>query len=377
MHQAMAATLDRCVELIRGAQAEARRTGVAERPRWPMIVLRAPKGWTAPAELDGHALEGSWRAHQVPIPAREGRPRPPARARGWLRSYRPEELFDAAGAPVAAIRELAPRGSRRMGASPHANGGLLKRALRLPDFRPTRSRCRPRASAAEHASARRSSCATSCARTRSFRLFSPDENTSNRLDAVYAASPKLWLGERLPQDADGGAARAGRPRRRDAVRAHAGGDAGGLPAHRPSRPPLVVRGVRPHHRLDVQPAREVARDLQPDLLAAGDRLAQPARHLHGVAAGPQRLHPPGPGLPRRRREQELGGDADLPAAGRELPAVGRGPLPPQRELRERDRRRQAASPAVPPDGRRDRPLREGPRHLGLGEQRRGRTSPTW
>ncbi|HEY6100697.1 MAG TPA: acetate/propionate family kinase, partial [Anaeromyxobacter sp.] len=112
MHQAMAATLDRCVETIRGAQAEARRTGVASRPRWPMIVLRAPKGWTAPPEVDGHALEGSWRAHQVPIPGVKSDPARLAVLERWMRSYRPEELFDGAGAPVAALREVAPEGSR-------------------------------------------------------------------------------------------------------------------------------------------------------------------------------------------------------------------------------------------------------------------------
>src|SRR6516165_782055 len=117
MHQAMAATLDACVEAIRGAQAEARRTGVASRTHWPMIVLRAPKGWTAPAELDGHKLEGSWRAHQVPIGGVKEDPARLALLERWMRSYRPEELFDAAGAPAAELREVPPRGPRRMGAN--------------------------------------------------------------------------------------------------------------------------------------------------------------------------------------------------------------------------------------------------------------------
>ncbi|MCU0225898.1 MAG: phosphoketolase family protein, partial [Acidobacteria bacterium] len=140
MHQAMAATLDRAIGEIRAAQAAARAPGAggaaaAERPRWPMIVLRTPKGWTAPAELDGHRIEGSWRAHQVPVTEVRTNPERLALLERWMRSYRPEELFDAEGAPVAAIRELAPVGPRRMGSNPHANGGLLKRALRLPDFR--------------------------------------------------------------------------------------------------------------------------------------------------------------------------------------------------------------------------------------------------
>ncbi|HUL59750.1 MAG TPA: phosphoketolase [Anaeromyxobacteraceae bacterium] len=206
MHQAMAATLDRCVELIRGAQAEARRTGIPERPRWPMIVLRAPKGWTAPAELDGHPLEGSWRAHQVPIPRVKDDPARLAVLEKWLRSYRPEELFDAAGAPVDSVREVAPRGRRRMGSNPHGNGGLLRKALRLPDFQ-------------SYAVAVEAPGRTRAENTRPlgaflrdvlrenperFRLFSPDENTSNRLDAAYEVTPKLWLEASLPEDRDGG-----------------------------------------------------------------------------------------------------------------------------------------------------------------------------
>ena len=206
MHQAMAATLDACVEAIRGAQAEARRTGVAARVAWPMIVLRAPKGWTAPAELDGHKLEGSWRAHQVPIPGVKGDPKRLALLERWMRSYRPEELFDAAGAPRVEIRAAAPRGPRRMGASPHANGGLLKRGLRLPDFRAYAVAVeRP---GAVHAENTRPLGAllrdVMRANPENFRLFGPDETTSNRLDAVYEASRKLWLAETLPEDSDGG-----------------------------------------------------------------------------------------------------------------------------------------------------------------------------
>ncbi len=206
MHQAMAATLDRCVEMIRGAQAEARRTGIVERPRWPMIVLRAPKGWTVPSELDGHQLEGSWRAHQIPITRVKEDPARLALLQRWLESYRPAELFDSAGAPTAAVREAAPRGRRRMGASPHANGGLLKKALRLPDYR-------------AYAVTVDAPGGSEAGNTRPlgaflrdvlrenpdrFRLFSPDENTSNRLDAAYEVSPKLWLAGTLPEDRDGG-----------------------------------------------------------------------------------------------------------------------------------------------------------------------------
>jgi xylulose-5-phosphate/fructose-6-phosphate phosphoketolase len=206
MHQAMAATLDRAVELIRGAQAEARRTGVAERPRWPMIVLRAPKGWTAPRDLDGHELEGSWRAHQVPIPRVKEDPARLALLERWMRSYRPEELFDASGAPVPAVRAVAPRGPRRMGASPRANGGLLKRALRLPDFRTYAVEVDAPGSGQAETTRPLGAFLRDVIRENPdrFRVFGPDETTSNRLDAVYEASRKLWLAETFPEDADGG-----------------------------------------------------------------------------------------------------------------------------------------------------------------------------
>ncbi len=206
MHQAMAATLDRCVEEIRGAQAEARRTRVAARPRWPMIVLRAPKGWTAPAELSGHKLEGSWRAHQVPISGVKEDPARLSLLEGWMRGYRPDELFDASGAPVARVREAAPKGARRMGANPRANGGLLKKALRLPDFQayavPVEAPGRSQAENTRPLGAFLRDVVR--ANPDNFRVFGPDETTSNRLDALYEASGKLWLEETIPDDADGG-----------------------------------------------------------------------------------------------------------------------------------------------------------------------------
>src|SRR4029453_12313439 len=135
MHQAMAATLDHCVQRIRSIQTEARKSGVATRGRWPMIVLRAPKGWNSPAEVDGQKLEGFWRSHQVPVADVRKNPAHLKLLEDWLRSYQPEELFDENGTVIPEIRELAPVGTRRMGANPHANGGLLKKNLRLPDFR--------------------------------------------------------------------------------------------------------------------------------------------------------------------------------------------------------------------------------------------------
>ena len=135
MHQKMAAAMDWAVREIQRIQEYARSSGSVERPRWPMIVFRSPKGWTGPAQVDGKPSEGSWRAHQIPIPVWDGKPGRLEELEAWLRSYHPEELFDEHGALIPRLQELAPKGDRRMGANPHANGGLLLRDLRTPDFR--------------------------------------------------------------------------------------------------------------------------------------------------------------------------------------------------------------------------------------------------
>lgn len=205
MHQAMAATLDRCVSSIRAARAAARAAGRADRPRWPMIVLRTPKGWTAPAEANGHRLEGSWRAHQVPLTDVKGHPERLRQLEAWMRSYKPEELFDAAGRARPEVRALAPSGERRMGATPHANGGRLKRPLRLPDFRAYAVAVeRPGTTALGNTLALGAYLRdVARANPTNFRVLGPDETASNKLHAVYEATKKLWLDARLPEDADG------------------------------------------------------------------------------------------------------------------------------------------------------------------------------
>ena len=135
MHQAMAATLEHCVLEIRKIQEEARRSGEAVRPRWPMIILRSPKGWTSPREVDGHYLEGFWRAHQIPLGDIATSPSHLKVLENWMRSYKPEELFDQGGRLVPELKALAPKGIRRMSANPIANGGLLRKPLNMPDFR--------------------------------------------------------------------------------------------------------------------------------------------------------------------------------------------------------------------------------------------------
>ncbi len=206
MHQAMAATLEECVLEIRRIQQEARISGKPGRPRWPMIVLRSPKGWTGPKEVDGHKVEGYWRSHQVPLSGLHDSPAHLKQLEGWLRSYRPQELFDETGRLIPELKALAPAGPRRMSANPHANGGLLRRPLRLPAFREYAiTISAPGQAAAENTRPLGEFLRDTMGRNmENFRVFGPDENTSNRLTAIYEASKKLWLADMLPEDADGG-----------------------------------------------------------------------------------------------------------------------------------------------------------------------------
>ncbi|MEA2226778.1 MAG: xylulose-5-phosphate/fructose-6-phosphate phosphoketolase [Solirubrobacteraceae bacterium] len=204
MHQLMAATLDRALGRIAEIQTEARSGRAKERPRWPMIVLRTPKGWTGPKEVDGLPVEGTFRAHQVPLSEVRSRPDHLAALEAWLRSYGPEELFDADGAPRVEVLAHAPSGGRRMGASPHANGGLLLRDLRLPDFRSYAVDVPAPASSQAEATRVLGEFLRDVVRQdadrQSFRVFGPDETASNRLGAVLEATDRQWLAETLPTD---------------------------------------------------------------------------------------------------------------------------------------------------------------------------------
>ena len=206
MHQAMAATTEFCVTEIRRIQRDARASGIAERPRWPMIVLRSPKGWTAPGGVDGHKLEGFWRAHQIPITDVKTNPEHLRQLENWMRGYRPEELFDQDGKLHSEFKEIAPTGTRRMGSNPHANGGRLKRALRLPDFRDYAFRVeKPGVVQAENTRPLGAFLRDVMKlNMTNFRVFGPDETASNKLDEIYKVSKKFWIEEYFPEDTDGG-----------------------------------------------------------------------------------------------------------------------------------------------------------------------------
>ena len=205
MHARMAEVMAQCIADIKAIQQATRQGGAMVRPRWPMIVLRSPKGWTGPAEVDGHKVENFWRAHQVPLNGLHENPDHLVQLETWLRSYEPDELFDAEGNLDAELRDMLPQGARRMSANPHANGGLLRRVLQLPSLH-------------EHAVILSAPAAGRAENTRPlgrflrdimrmnpdiFRVFSPDENSSNKLDDLYAVTGKTWMADIYPEDADG------------------------------------------------------------------------------------------------------------------------------------------------------------------------------
>ena len=204
MHQTMAAALDWAIREIQRIQEYARTSGDSTRPRWPMLILRSPKGWTGPKTVDGQQIEGSWRSHMAPIPM-DGKPEHLKELEKWLRSYKPEELFDENGTLIPALQKLAPVGQRRMGANPHANGGLLLRDLRVPDFRSYALEVpEPGVVEAEDMSVLARFLRDTIKlnqRSGNFRLFSPDEASSNRLSHIFEATNRRW-GDSINDAAD-------------------------------------------------------------------------------------------------------------------------------------------------------------------------------
>jgi xylulose-5-phosphate/fructose-6-phosphate phosphoketolase len=203
MHRAMANAMESAIASILAIREEARRTGVAKRPAWPLIVLRSPKGWTGPAALGDLKLEGFWRSHQVPLPDPRHDPGQLKQLEDWLKSYRPWELFDEGGRLVEELQALAPQGPRRMGSNPHANGGLLRRKLRLAPIADYAVALEaPGQVMAENTAPLGALLRDTISRNPdSLRVFGPDETASNRLQAIYAVSKKVWMEDLLPEDA--------------------------------------------------------------------------------------------------------------------------------------------------------------------------------
>ena len=205
MHRRMAATLDTVLDEIAAIQREAReKGGIPSRPRWPMIVLVTPKGWTGPKEVDGKKTEGFWRSHQVPFADMATKPSHVTLLEDWMKSYRPEEIFDAVGRLRPELRELAPKGNRRMGANPHANGGVLLKDLKMPDFRDFAVPVARPGNATAEATRVMGEFLREVMKlnmeNRNFRVFGPDETASNRLGALFEVTDRTWLAERVPYD---------------------------------------------------------------------------------------------------------------------------------------------------------------------------------
>ncbi len=204
MHQEMATTMDAVMAQIQTIQREARTKGSTKRPKWPMIVLRTPKGWTGPKEVDGKKTEGSWRSHQVPFAEMATKKDHIKLLEQWMKGYRPEELFDENGTLRAELAELAPQGHRRMGANPHANGGLLLRDLKMPDFRTYAVKVPTPGTVVAEATRVMGTFLRDVMKLnlkeRNFRVFGPDETASNRLGALFEVTNRTWMAETTPED---------------------------------------------------------------------------------------------------------------------------------------------------------------------------------
>jgi xylulose-5-phosphate/fructose-6-phosphate phosphoketolase len=204
MHRLMAKTLDKVITEIKSIQKKSRSTGIARRPKWPMIILRSPKGWTGPKEVDGKKTEDFWRSHQVPFSEMSAKPARVKLLEEWMKSYKPEELFDGNGTFIPELAELAPKGEHRMGTNPHANGGILLKNLKMPDFREYAVEVEKPGQVSGEATRVLGSFLRDIMKLnmkhRNFRVFGPDETASNRLGALFEVTGKTWLGELIPED---------------------------------------------------------------------------------------------------------------------------------------------------------------------------------
>ncbi len=378
MHQAMAATTEHCINEIREYRDAARKHGATTRPRWPMIVLRSPKGWTAPRELEGHFLEGFWRAHQVPLPAVKKDPKQLQTLENWMHSQKPDPFFDSKGKLSPFFTEMSPSGTRRMSANPHANGGRLKKSLRLPDFRDyaVGTVQRGRSQAENTRPLGRMLADVMKENSNNFRVFGPDETTSNKLDAIYSVSKKFWIEENFPEDKDGGnLAQDGRVMEMLSEHTLEGMLEGYLLTGRHGFFSTYEAFVHIIDSMFNQHAKwlEICRHLSwRDAIASLNLLITSTvwRQDHNGFTHQD------PGF--------------LDVVVNKSANVTRIYLPPDancllsvadhclrsRELCERHRQRQAKAFAVPEHGRGHHPLHQGHRHMGLGKQRSKPANPT-
>ncbi len=376
MHQKMAATMDTVIQEIQAIQKDARTNGFKQRPAWPMIILRSPKGWTGPKELDGKPVEGTFRAHQVPLDAPATRPDELKMLEQWMRSYRPEELFDEHGKLLAEYADLAPKGDRRMGANPHANGGILLKDLVLPDF------CDyavdvPKPGIIESEATRvMGSFIRDVMRlnteSKNFRIVSPDETASNRWNAVFDVTNRESTAEIIPIDDH--VAPDGRVMEVLSEHMCQGWLEGYLLTGRHGFFSCyeafvhIIDSMFNQHAKWLKVTRKIA--WRRPIASLNYLLSFPR-----LAAGPQRLQPSGPRIHRSRHQQEGRNRPRLSSAGRQHPALRNRSLPAQPQLRQRDRRRQAARAPMAQHGPGHSPLHRRSRHLGVRQQRSAATEP--
>ena len=353
-----------------GSRADARRDGGGVRPRWPMIILRTPKGWTCPPEIDGKRTEDYWRSHQVPMGEMHENPAHVRILEQWMKSYKPEELFGDTGRLRAELAELSPRGSRRMSANPHTNGGLLLRDLRLPDFRDYAVKVTAPGAVTAESTRVMGRFLRDVMKlnmdARNFRLFSPDESNSNRWQDVLEVTNRAWMAETVPWDDH--LAPDGRVMEMLSEHQCQGWLEGYLLTGRHGFFSCYEAFI---HIIDAM-FNQHAKWLKVCNEIPWRRPIASLNYLlssHVWRQDHNGLQPPGPRLHRPRRQQEGRRRPRVLAARRQLPALRHRPLPAQSELRQCRRRGKAARSAVADHGRGGQALHRRARDLGVGEQR--------
>jgi xylulose-5-phosphate/fructose-6-phosphate phosphoketolase len=368
-HRRFASLLDTVLNEISEIKERAA-GGVDQRPRWPMIIFRTPKGWTGPDYIDGKKTTGSWRAHQVPLASARDTPEHLQVLADWLASYRVDELFDEDGKLDPKIADLAPRGALRMSDNPHANGGLLLKDLRLPDFRDYGVDVPAPGSTFAEATRVLGQWLTDVIRLNpdNFRIFGPDETASNRLQAVFDVTAKQWNAEFFGPEVDERLAHTGRVVEMLSEHQCQGWLEGYLLTGRHGLFNCYEAFI---HIIDSM-FNQHAKWLKVTNHIPWRRPVASLNYLlssHVLAAGPQRVQPSGPRLHRPCGEQARRGGPGLSTAGCEHPSLHIRPLPALTSVRQRGGRGQAAQPELAGHAGGDRALHQGARHLGMGGHR--------